>query len=88
MVTNYSPAQKEYLLLAGQHFRSLREEQGLSQEALADKCGIERSYLGKMENGVQNSSLLKLKQLADGLGVEPSRLLDFPNSVTIAIEKE
>ena len=46
-----------------------RQEQHLTQQELADKTGIDRSDISKLENGSANPSLRTLKRLADGLGM-------------------
>lgn len=47
-----------------------RQEQHLTQQELADKTGIDRSDISKLENGSANPSLRTLKRLADGLGMQ------------------
>lgn len=47
-----------------------RQEQNLTQQELADKTGIDRSDISKLENGSANPSLRTLKRLADGLGMQ------------------
>jgi len=48
----------------------------LSQEALADKCGFVRSYMGKVETGKANPSLDAIQTIADALGVKVRALFD------------
>lgn len=55
--------------------RARRSELGLSQEALADAAGIDRSHMGKIERGERNVSVLNLCRIAGALGSEPSALL-------------
>lgn len=59
----------------GQEMRRLRRERQLSQEALADAAGIDRSHMGKIERGERNVSVLNVARIADALGVRPSDLL-------------
>jgi transcriptional regulator with XRE-family HTH domain len=66
------------LRVFGATVRKLREEQGLSQEAFADLCGLHRTYIGGIERGERNIGLLNLLRIAKALGVEPGILLaDF-----------
>ncbi len=60
----------------GEHLRSVRAAQGLSQEELADLSGLNRTYVGSVERGERNVSLLNIYKLATALGVAPSTLLD------------
>lgn len=53
----------------GKHVRKLRLEQGLTQEQLGDKSGLDLTYIGRIERGEQNSSLLVVAAIAKGLGV-------------------
>lgn len=63
--------------LFGQRLAQLRKEVGWSQETLALESGIARSYLGGVERGLRNISLLNICRLADTLSLPPSALLDF-----------
>lgn len=54
----------------GQRLRELRQEQGFSQEAFADRCGFARSYMSRLERGAGNPSLDAIQTLADALNVE------------------
>ena len=58
----------------GQAIRQLREEHGISQEAFALKCGIDRSHYGGMERGERNPSLTTVYKIADTLRVRPSEI--------------
>ncbi len=53
----------------GERIRKARTEKGLSQEALADLAGLDRSYMSGIERGVRNTSILKLAAVARALGV-------------------
>ena len=46
----------------------LRSEQKLTQQELADRTGINRSYISKIENGKANPSLKTMKRLAAAMG--------------------
>jgi transcriptional regulator with XRE-family HTH domain len=58
----------------GQAIRELREEQGISQEAFAMKCGVDRSHYGGMERGERNPSLTSVFKIAKALGIRPSQI--------------
>lgn len=58
------------------NLRALRAERGLSQEALGQELGIDRTYVGALERGERNPSLRVVQDLADGLGVLAIELLD------------
>lgn len=49
--------------------RQLRNGIGMSQENLALACGLDRSYVGSVERGQRNVSLLNIHRLAAALGV-------------------
>ena len=63
----------------GKVVRQLREAVGLSQETLAAKTRIHRTYIGGIERGERNPTLLMIHRLAKALGVKPTRLLDYPS---------
>lgn len=65
------------LALFGAHLAVLRKSRGWSQEALAYKSGLARSYVGGIERGQRNLSLINICVLAHTLEVPPKELLDF-----------
>lgn len=71
-----SPHAKEASLIAfGEAMRSTRMDVGVSQEELAHRSSIDRSYLGAIERGEQNPGLLHLTRIAEALGVALSDLM-------------
>jgi transcriptional regulator with XRE-family HTH domain len=59
----------------GAAVRSTRKELGLSQEDLAVDAEVERSYLGAIERGEVNVTLMVLTRICSALHVKPSKLL-------------
>lgn len=57
------------------NIRYLRRIKGLSQEKLADICGIHRTYVGSIERSERNVTLSSLELLANALGVSVVQLL-------------
>jgi len=53
----------------GDAIRAIRKEQGISQEAFALKCGLDRSYFGAVERGERNVSLTNIIRIAETLQV-------------------
>ena len=51
-----------------------RESKGLSQEKLAEKAELDRTYISGIERGVRNPGLLSLVRLAKALGVTTAEL--------------
>jgi len=58
----------------GIRVRMLRQIRGLSQEALAEVCNLDRTYISGIERGIRNVSLRNIEALANGLGVSLSEL--------------
>lgn len=61
--------------LIAANLRRLRAQQGLSQEALADRAGIHRTYLGSVERAERNISIDNVCRIAWALGVDVRELL-------------
>jgi DNA-binding XRE family transcriptional regulator len=64
-----------YKSLVGKKVKSLRLQLKLSQETLAERCGIFRTYLSRIESGSANPSIAVLIALAQALSVAPHELL-------------
>lgn len=61
-----------------QNLRRLRQERGLTQEALADLAGVNRNYVGLIERQENSASVDVLDQLAAALEIDPVELLKRP----------
>jgi transcriptional regulator with XRE-family HTH domain len=59
----------------GNAVRQLRQAQGVSQEALADLAGVDRSYMGGVERGEHNLALVNIKKIADALKLSVSEVM-------------
>ena len=64
--------------VAAENIRSLRRAKGLSQEALAEKCALHRTYIGSIERGEGNITLDTLDRVAIALGCPAAKLLAGP----------
>ncbi|MGN6529216.1 MAG: helix-turn-helix domain-containing protein [Burkholderiaceae bacterium] len=60
------------------HLRSLRKEQGVSQEKLAEEAELHRTYVGSVERGERNISIDSMERLATALNVDIVDLLAKP----------
>ena len=66
--------------ILSENLRSFRKEQQISQEELAEVCGLHRTYIGSVERGERNVTLSTLETFAQVLGVSvPSLLTPGPN---------
>ncbi|MFT4020000.1 MAG: helix-turn-helix transcriptional regulator [Acinetobacter sp.] len=59
----------------GQSIRNFRDDKKISQESLALMCGIDRSYLGRIERGEVNITVSKLYLIASFLEIDAKSLL-------------
>ena len=64
------------LIEFGQRIRVLRLAAGISQEELAEKAGLHRTYIGMIERGEKNITLKNLVKIAKALGKKASSLLE------------
>ena len=60
----------------GDKLRELRKQKGLSQEDLAFKSGLHRTYISDIERGSRNLSLKNIEKIANALGMSPKSLLE------------
>lgn len=55
--------------------KELRHEQGLSQEELAERCGLHDRYISFMERGLRQPTITTIFKLAKALNISPSDLI-------------
>lgn len=60
----------------GAQVRKLRVANGMSQEELAAHAGVHRTYIGMVERGEKNTTLLSMKRIATALGISVAALLE------------
>jgi transcriptional regulator with XRE-family HTH domain len=62
-------------LLVSRRIKEERGRLGISQEVLAERTGLHRTYIGSVERGERNVSIDNVERIARGLGVQPQQLL-------------
>lgn len=67
-------ANNDILIKFGNRVRELRKAQGLSQEAFAASCGLDRTYIGGVECGQRNIALRNIEIIAKTLNLSISEL--------------
>ena len=70
----------------GRNLRRYRLAAGLSQEAVAERMGVDRAHVSSMERGHQNVTLLTIWQAAQALGRKPGEFLN--EDAGVAAESE
>ena len=60
----------------GQRIRNYRSQQQLSQEELAEKCGLHPTYIGQVERGEKNATLESINKITNGLSISLSTLFE------------
>jgi len=63
----------------GESIRSLRKKQGLTQEQLAERSGLDSTYISGIERGIRNPSFKSLVSLAKGFGISISEMCEGSN---------
>jgi transcriptional regulator with XRE-family HTH domain len=69
------PAMQDWRVILGKNVRRLRKQKKLTQEQLAFEAEIGLTYVGGIERGKRNPSLLVMVRIAKALGVHPTKLL-------------
>ena len=62
--------------LLGANVRRYRDAADLSQEAVAERMGVDRAYISAVERGAQNVTLMLLWEISQALRIRPADLLD------------
>ncbi|WP_119791981.1 helix-turn-helix domain-containing protein [Flavobacterium anhuiense] len=70
-------SEEAFIINLGVHIRQLREKKGLSQQDLADDCGIPRNQIGRIERAKINTGIKTLIRIANALDIELADLLSF-----------
>jgi transcriptional regulator with XRE-family HTH domain len=69
------PAMQDWRSILGKNVRRLRQQKGLTQEELAFEAEIDLTYMGGIERGKRNPSLLVIGRIAEALSVPLTKLL-------------
>lgn len=72
---------QDYIKAFGKHLKQLRLSKELTQEELCYRSGLQLSHLGRIERGERTLTVPTLVTIAEALGVEPKKLLDFKHKV-------
>ena len=76
-----TPAMQDWCKIVGANVRALRIARGLTQEQLAFEADLDLTYVGGIERGKRNPSLIVMTRLAIALGIEPDALLASPGAL-------
>lgn len=74
------PNQCALVAVFAANVRRKRQQLGISQETLAERAGVHRTYIGMLERGEKNVTIYNIERIALALGVEPAFLLTNPES--------
>jgi len=70
-----SPRRRPPLAVVGERIRNRRLALNLSQEELADRSGLHRTYIGSLERGERNATIIVLAKVAAALEIDTGELL-------------
>lgn len=78
---NFAPVKgmenrNEILIHFGKTIQSMRKDRNLSQEMLAEKAGLHRTYIGMIERAEKNVTLINIQKIATALGVTIKELFE------------
>ncbi len=66
---------KKILIIFGNNVRKFRNQLDISQEELADRAGVHRTYIGMIERAEKNITLISIEKIAKALQVEIETLI-------------
>lgn len=71
----HTPKDSALVVTFAKNVRRLRRESGMSQEELADRAGLHRTYIGMLERAEKNVTIYNIEKIGLALNVEPHVLL-------------
>jgi len=75
-------SEEKILQCFGLHIKKIRTELGISQEKLASRCELDRTYISGIERGKRNISLLNIVKLSSSLNISSSELMNFNKDIS------
>ncbi|HGE5804336.1 TPA: helix-turn-helix transcriptional regulator [Bacillus thuringiensis] len=79
--------EEEFLDVLGKRIKRIRNDKGFTQEELGAECNLHRTYIGGIERGERNPTILNLKRIADALGVSVNEVLGEKKPDALTIKK-
>jgi len=73
-------AKHEALIQFGKNVKLVRKTRGLTQEELASKANLHRTYIGMIERAEKNITLINMLKISNALGITIVELLEFVNN--------
>jgi transcriptional regulator with XRE-family HTH domain len=73
-MASYSSEERAFLQQVGRKIKDIRSERGLSQEQLSFDADLDRTYIGSVERGERNISIINLKKIANALNFQISEI--------------
>ena len=78
----------DWKIIVGENVRLLRKARSMTQEQLAFEAKLDLTYIGGIERGRRNPSLLAMARIADALGADIKALLEVPQKRTAASQNQ
>ena len=75
-MAEYISSEKEILVAFGLKMKNIRLSLNLSQEEMAELCGLHRTYIGSMERGERNISILNIVKICKSIKYPPDKILE------------